>query len=80
MSTRVLLDIPKWVCLDNPMPSAYTQNDVLMWIGEAADSLHVSVDTLRRWAEEGKVPAVRTPGGRWRFRREDIDAVYGRAS
>lgn len=31
--------------------------------GEAAELLGVSVDTLRRWADRGKLPTRRSPGG-----------------
>ena len=33
-------------------------------IGQAAELLGVSVDTMRRWADAGRVKVVRTPGGR----------------
>jgi molybdopterin-binding protein len=33
-------------------------------IGQAAELLGVSVDTLRRWADAGRVKVVRTSGGR----------------
>jgi len=46
-------------------------------LAEAASILGVRPETLRRWADEGKVPFVRTPGGERRFRREDIALVYG---
>jgi len=46
-------------------------------LAEAASILGVRPETLRRWADTGKVPSVRTPGGERRFRREDIAAVYG---
>lgn len=41
-------------------------------IGEAAKSLGVSVQTLRRWDIDGKLTAERTPGGRRRYRAEDV--------
>jgi excisionase family DNA binding protein len=31
--------------------------------------------TLKRWAAAGKVAAFRTPGGWWRFRHSDIEAL-----
>lgn len=33
-------------------------------IGQAADILGVSVDTVRRWADSGRLATTRTPGGR----------------
>ena len=50
-------------------------------IGQAARTLEVSVDTLRRWEATGKVSAVRTPGGQRTFLAEDIEAIRnGRAA
>jgi excisionase family DNA binding protein len=33
----------------------------------------VSVKTVSRWAQLGLLPAIRTPGGRLRFRRRDVE-------
>lgn len=41
---------------------------------EAAEALGVPVSTVSRWARVGKLPAIKTLAGRWRFRRSDIEA------
>lgn len=41
----------------------------------AAELVGVHEDTIKRWAADGKVPAFRTPGGWWRFRRSDLLAL-----
>ena len=35
----------------------------------------VTAETVRRWIHEGKLPACRTPGGRFLIFREDIALV-----
>ena len=42
-------------------------------LSEAADELGVHPSTLRRWTDEGRVPARRTPGGHRRYAKADID-------
>jgi excisionase family DNA binding protein len=42
-------------------------------LGQAAKYLGVSESTVRKWADEGKLPAFSTPGGHRRFRRADLD-------
>lgn len=44
----------------------------LLWPGEAASLLGVNRQTLQRWAREGRVPVVVSPGGRRRYRRDDL--------
>ncbi|MFC6938126.1 helix-turn-helix domain-containing protein [Actinomadura yumaensis] len=41
---------------------------------EVAVLLRVSPETVSKWAKQGRLDGVRTPGGRWRFRREVIAA------
>jgi hypothetical protein len=41
-------------------------------IGEAAKSMRLSIDTLRRWDKSGRFPAVRKSGKRF-YRSEDIE-------
>ncbi len=45
------------------------------WItlSQAANRLGVHPATLRRWVDEGEVPALLTPGGHRRFRLSDLD-------
>ncbi|MBI2597072.1 VCBS repeat-containing protein [Candidatus Daviesbacteria bacterium] len=38
-------------------------DDSLLKIGPASTALGVSIDTLRRWEKNGKIKAVKTPGG-----------------
>lgn len=35
----------------------------------------VHVSTIARWADEGKIPCFRTPGGQRRYPRAEIDAL-----
>lgn len=50
-------------------------SDDLLTTGEAARLLEVSIDTLRRWGEAGRIPMSRTPTGSRRFRRADVEAI-----
>jgi excisionase family DNA binding protein len=44
-------------------------------LGEASRLLGVDRDTLRRWADEGRVPAFTTPGGHRRFERRALERL-----
>jgi excisionase family DNA binding protein len=46
--------------------------NTLITIREASDLLGVSVKTLRRWEQQGKIASIRTLGGHRRFRQEDL--------
>ena len=49
-------------------------------IGEAADYLGVSVETVRRWDEAGKIESTRTLGNQRRYNPEDLAEAVRRAS
>jgi excisionase family DNA binding protein len=49
-------------------------------LGEAARFLGVAQSTIRKWADEGRVPAIRTPGGHRRFRRGELELFLARSS
>jgi excisionase family DNA binding protein len=53
--------------------------DRLIPIGEASRLLGYSTDTLRRWHDEGHMPAVITPGGQWSTYESFIAAVLASA-
>lgn len=59
------------------MPGRATERTWLA-LGEASQLLGVDPDTLRRWADAGKVEAQRTPGGHRRFKRSSIEAMLPR--
>jgi excisionase family DNA binding protein len=42
---------------------------------EAAELLHVSPQTISRWAKEGRISCVVTLGGHRRFRASEIRAL-----
>lgn len=46
-------------------------------VAEYLTSLGLSVteDAVRRWCREGKVAALTMPGGQYRIRREDVEAI-----
>ncbi|BAZ14331.1 ISSoc2, resolvase [Calothrix sp. NIES-4071] len=44
---------------------------------EAAELLGVSTSSLRRWENEGKLRAIRTPGGQRRFVLAEVEKVAG---
>ena len=53
-------------------------DDRLVSAAQAARLLGVNRSTMTRWIAAGKMPAFRTPGGHWRIKVSDIDAIMGR--
>ena len=53
-----------------------TQN-ISRWmsLGEVSKALDVNDATLRQWADRGRLPVYRTPGGHRRFLRTDVEAL-----
>lgn len=48
-------------------------NDKLVAIGEAAELLGVSIDTLRRWDNDGSFPSIKSPKGHRYYSRVQIE-------
>lgn len=47
-------------------------------IGKAAKYLGVSIDTLRRWEKNGRITALRSPGGHRYFEGSQLDNLFGK--
>jgi len=60
------------------MPETTNKRGDWLTLGEASRVLGVDPDTLRRWADNGKVEVFTTPGGHRRFLRSAIDALLPR--
>lgn len=50
-----------------------------MTLGQAARFLGVAQSTMRKWSDQGRVPAFYTPGGHRRYRRGDLEAFLARS-
>jgi excisionase family DNA binding protein len=48
-------------------------------LGQAAKYLGVAQSTIRKWSDQGRVPAFYTPGGHRRYRRSDLDLFLERS-
>src|SRR5438067_9973888 len=48
-------------------------------LGQAARFLGVAQSTIRKWSDQGRVPAFYTPGGHRRYRRSDLESFLDRS-
>src|SRR3954447_25916613 len=49
-------------------------------LGQAAKYLGVAQSTIRKWSDQGRVPAFYTPRGHRRYRRGDLDSFLERSA
>jgi excisionase family DNA binding protein len=56
--------------VDRPDP------DALLTPGEVAELFNVTPKTVSRWAESGRLPAVRTSGGHRRFPAQAVFTLF----
>lgn len=54
------------------------KTDGWLALGPASRVVGVDPDTLRRWADEGRVEVFTTPGGHRRFQRESLERLIVR--
>jgi excisionase family DNA binding protein len=66
------LDTPTLVLMSHP-PRFLTVTETVQRLAE--NGLDITDETVRRWAIDGKLRAIRLPSGHYRFAIEDVDAV-----
>ncbi|HKF15425.1 MAG TPA: response regulator [Gaiellaceae bacterium] len=49
-------------------------------LGQAARYLGVAQSTIRKWSDQGRLPAFYTPGGHRRYRQRDLDSFVAGSS
>jgi excisionase family DNA binding protein len=59
--------------MEKPLPE-------LMTPGEVGAKFRVSPKTVSRWARQGLLPEVLTPGGHRRYRRGDVETLWKKAN
>ena len=62
-----------------PGRPAPTSEPDWLTLGQAAKFLGVAQSTIRKWSDQGRVPAFYTPGGHRRYRRRDLEAFLDRS-
>ncbi|MEX1335843.1 MAG: helix-turn-helix domain-containing protein [Candidatus Limnocylindrales bacterium] len=58
-----------------PRTQTPTADDTWLPLGRASRLVGVDPDTLRRWADEGRVEVYLTPGGHRRFQRRSLERM-----
>ncbi len=61
-------------------PRSRSQSDTWLSLGPASRLVGVGPETLRRWADEGRVAAFFTPGGHRRFSRRSLERLVRTAT
>jgi excisionase family DNA binding protein len=62
-----------------PGRRAPTSEPDWLTLGQAAKFLGVAQSTIRKWSDQGRVPAFYTPGGHRRYRRRDLETFLERS-
>jgi excisionase family DNA binding protein len=65
--------------MTHPGRRAPTTEPDWLTLGQAAKFLGVAQSTIRKWSDQGRVPAFYTPGGHRRYRRRDLEAFLDRS-
>ena len=65
--------------MTDPVRRALTDEPDWLTLGQAAKFLGVAQSTIRKWSDQGRVPAFYTPGGHRRYRRRDLETFLDRS-
>jgi excisionase family DNA binding protein len=65
---------------DNPGRQPPLGETDWLTLGQAARYLGVAQSTIRKWSDNGRVRAFKTPGRHRRYRRNDLDAFLQRSA
>ncbi len=72
------LEVISWYPRPNGLSSlAMTALDTTIRIGRAAEMLGVTVDTLRRWADDGRLKTIRSDGGQRLVPIDEVTRLIG---
>src|SRR5436190_1815189 len=58
---------------------AHRDDSEWLTLGQAARFIGVAQSTIRKWSDQGRVPAFYTPGGHRRYRRADLETFLDRS-
>jgi len=64
---------------EDPSRRAAAGETEWLTLGQAARFLGVAQSTIRKWSDQGRVPAFYTPGGHRRYRRVDLEHFLDRS-
>jgi excisionase family DNA binding protein len=65
--------------VNDPARRPLTDEPDWLTLGQAAKFLGVAQSTIRKWSDQGRVPAFYTPGGHRRYRRRDLETFLDRS-
>jgi excisionase family DNA binding protein len=57
-----------------------TPEQELVTVSEIARMFRVSPKTVSRWERQGRIQAIKTPGGHRRFRAQDVQDLWNTAN
>lgn len=60
------------------MISRLPREYILLTPEEVSKKFGVNRKTLARWARDGRLPAIKTPGGQYRFEEYVVEGLLGR--